>query len=142
MTISEAESVCRAFHRLSSPTEDDRFLFIEAMDFLVRETAGPEYMMELGGFYYEEKKFDLALKYYELAAECRWPAAYLCLGYVWYYGRTGNRDYEKAFRYYTLAAESGSTVARYSWPTCTKTAIMWRRTTEPTRTSWRSCTPR
>ena len=113
MTIREAEAICRAFSRRSTPTEDDAFLYVEAMDFLIRETARPEYMMELGGWYYGQKKFDLALKYYDLAAEYRWPAAYLCLGYIWYYGRTGKRDYEKAFRNYSLAAESGSTVARY-----------------------------
>jgi tetratricopeptide (TPR) repeat protein len=30
------------------------------------------------------------------------------LGYIWYYGRTGVTDYEKAFRYYSKAAENGN----------------------------------
>lgn len=70
-------------------------------------------MMSLGGYYYEQRQFDLALKYYDLAAEYYYPEAYSCLGYVWYYGRTGQRDYEKAFKYFSLAKETGDLQAAY-----------------------------
>lgn len=113
MTVSEAKQIQRSFYRIDNPTQDDVFIFTEAMDFLINQTHDPLYMMELGGYYYETQNFSLAQKYYELAAEYKVTDAYLCLGYVWYYGRTGTRDFEKAFNYYSLAKEAGSTIAAY-----------------------------
>lgn len=113
MTITEAKQIQRSFYRIDVPTEDDIFMFTEAMNYLINETGDPHYMMSLGGYYYEAQEFRLAQKYYEMAAEYKLSDAYLCLGYVWYYGRTGTRDFEKAFNYYSLAAETGSIVAAY-----------------------------
>ena len=113
MTIREAQQVQNSFYRISNPTENDEFLFTEAMTFLINETHDSQCMMQLGGYYYEQRQFDLALKYYELAAEYNDPEAYNCLGYVWYYGRTGKRDYEKAFKYFSLAKENGDLQAAY-----------------------------
>ena len=113
MNITEAMQIEREFYDKQTLTEDEIFAFTEALGFLIRETKHPGYMMELGGFYYEEKHFDLALKYYEMAAECHDPNADLCLGYIWYYGRTGKRDFEKAFHYYTRSMEGGSLQAAY-----------------------------
>ena len=113
MTIAEAKRVESAFYEKSAPTEEDVFLFTEALNYLIEETKDPGYMLELGGYYYGERKFDLALKYYELAAEYKLIDAYDCLGYIWYYGRTGKRDYEKAFKYFSLSAEAGNLQAAY-----------------------------
>ena len=113
MTVREAQQIQNSFYRKSNPSEDDVFLFTEAMTFLINETQDPVYMMRLGGYYYEQRQFELALKYYELAAEYKYPEAYICLGYIWYYGRTGTRDYEKAFKYYTLSAQTGNLQAAY-----------------------------
>ena len=107
MDISEAKSIRRNFERTDDPSEEEIFLYTEAMDYLIRETADPEAMLDLGGYYYEKKHFGLALKYYEMAADYKLPYAYDCLGYIWYYGRTGRRDFEKAFHYYSLAKEAG-----------------------------------
>lgn len=35
------------------------------------------------------------------------------LGYIWYYGRTGEKDYEKAFHYFSKAMERGNLIATY-----------------------------
>lgn len=113
MTLTEAKQIARSFYRKDRPTDEDVFLFTEAMDYIITETGDPAAMLDLGGYYYGRKDYDLALKYYELAAECKYTDAYECLGYVWYYGRTGVRDYEKAFHYFTLAKEAGSTVSAY-----------------------------
>lgn len=113
MTISEANGIKDAFYGKRNPSEDDIFLFTEALTYLIEETKDPHYMMELGGYYYEERRFDLALKYYELAAEYKLVEAYECLGYIWYYGRTGQRDYEKAFKYFSLAKDAGHLVSAY-----------------------------
>ena len=113
MTIQEAMQIEDEFYRTQSPTEEEIFRFTEAMDFLIRETKHPGYMMSLGGWYYEEKRFDLALKYYEMAAECGDPNADICLGYIWYYGRTGERNFEKAFHYYSKGMEAGDLQCAY-----------------------------
>ena len=113
MTITEAGRIVSSFYGKSAPDEEDVFLFTEALGYLIEETKDPRYMLELGGYYYGERKFDLALKYYELAAEYKVEAAYDCLGYIWYYGRTGRKDYEKAFKYFSLSAEAGNLQAAY-----------------------------
>ena len=79
MTINEAHKICEDFYRLSNPNDEDRFLVTEALDYLITETKDPGYMLELGGLYYEQKQFELARKYYELAAEYDNTAALLCL---------------------------------------------------------------
>lgn len=113
MTIAEARRIERAFYDNPKPTEDDVFIFTEAMDYIIQSTKDPQAMMSLGGYYYDDRKFDLALKYYEMAAEYKIDSAYECLGYIWYYGRTGTKDYEKAFNYYKLAKDAGNIVAAY-----------------------------
>ena len=113
MTIAEAKRIEREFYNKPKPTEDDIFLFTEAMDYIIETTKDPQAMMSLGGYFYDNRKFELAQKYYEMAAEYKFNVAYECLGYIWYYGRTGNRDYEKAFHYFELAKEGGNIVAAY-----------------------------
>lgn len=113
MTTTEAHRLCRDYYNNDNPTEDETFLFTEALAYLIETTKKPEYMVELGGHYYARKDFHLARKYYELAAEYDYEIAYECLGYIWYYGRTGERDYEKAFYYYKKAAEQGNIVCQY-----------------------------
>ena len=70
-------------------------------------------MVELGGWYYEQRQFDLAEEYYLMAASLEYVDAYECLGYIYYYGRVGQPDYKKAFHYYKLASDKGNLVASY-----------------------------
>ena len=120
MTVNEARKIVEAFDEESNPSEDDVFMFTEAMGFLIEELHNPRDMMYLGGYYYGIKKYDLALKYYEMAATYDYDPAYECLGYVWYYGRTGERDYKKAFEYFSKLMEKGHLVSTY------KVADMYR----------------
>ena len=113
MTVSEAKKICRDYYRITNPTEEDDFMFTEALTFLIDETKSDEYMSELGGYYYGKQIYDLALKYYEMAAEYNNRYAIAGLGYIWYYGRTGKRDFEKAFNYYTKAADMGDIQCAY-----------------------------
>ena len=113
MTKEEAYDIIDDFNSTQLPTDEDEFMFTEAMEFLINEDSNPRHMMYLGGWYYEKKKFDLALKYYEMAAAYDYTDAYECLGYIWYYGRTGTVDYEKAFINYSKAYERGSDVCAY-----------------------------
>ena len=113
MTIYEARKICQDFYNLTNPTKDDEFIFTEAMKFLIDETKNSDYMVELGGYYYGILRFDLALKYYELAAEYGNRYAISNLGYIWYYGRTGEKNYEKAFYYFDKARQMGDIIAAY-----------------------------
>ncbi len=113
MTVDEARGLAIELSEKQMLTEEEEFLFTEAMDFLIHEEKDPHDMMELGGWYYERRKFDLALKYYEMAAAYDLDDADMCLGYIWYYGRTGERDYGKAFRYYSRCMERGNPVGAY-----------------------------
>lgn len=114
MTIKEARKIVEDFtDNTKKMTEDDFFMFSEAMDFLINEEHKPQDMMYLGGVYYEMKRFDLALKYYEMAATYDYDEAYECLGYIWYYGRTGEKDYKKAFDYFSKMMDKGNLVATY-----------------------------
>ena len=123
MTIREALEICDEFRRNNGNyDEDDFFIYTEALKYLIDESMDPEYMFELGGAYYCEKEYDLALKYYEMTVEYDKDniAALGGLGYIWYYGRTGTVDYKKAYEYYSCAAKAGSDIARY------KVADMYR----------------
>ena len=113
MTVVEARKIQRDFYDKSNPSEEDIFLFTEAMGFLINELSDPNDMMELGGWYYDMRQFDLALKYYEMASAYNIDAADECLGYIWYYGRTGERDYEKAYRHFSRSMERGNPVSTY-----------------------------
>lgn len=113
MTIAEARRIEKDFCGISKPTEEQEFMFLEALSYLIAEENKPEDMMNLGGYYYEIKRFDLALKYYEMASALGYDAADEGLGYIWYYGRTGERDYEKAFKHYSKAMERGNLACSY-----------------------------
>jgi len=114
MTVKEARAIVNEFaDNTKRVSDEDFFMFTEAMCFLINEEHRPQDMMYLGGVYYEMKRFDLALKYYEMAATYDYDEAYECLGYIWYYGRTGERDYKKAFENFSKMMEKGHLVATY-----------------------------
>ena len=113
MTVQEARAIVESFDENKTTSDEDEFAFTEAMSFLIEEEHNPGDMMYLGGYYYGIKHFDLALKYYEMAAGYDYDPAYECLGYIWYYGRTGERNYEKAFGYFSKMMEKGNLVATY-----------------------------
>lgn len=107
MTIREAENIVEELEYKSVLTDDEEFMLIEAFNYLIEQTKNSLWMIKLGGYYYGHKDFDLALKYYELADSYGNEWAPEGLGYIWYYGRTGEKDYKKAFYYYSKAAENG-----------------------------------
>lgn len=113
MTVKEARKIVGDFREDKIPSEDEVFMFTEAMSFLIVELHDPRDMMYLGGYYYEQRRFDLALKYYEMAATFDYDPATECLGYIWYYGRTGEKDYKKAFEYFSRLMEKGDPVSTY-----------------------------
>ena len=113
MNEKEARRIVDALGYKNNLSDQEMFMFTDAMSFLIKKEHNPEDMMLLGGVYYEQRNFDLALKYYEMASEQDYEPADECLGYIWYYGRTGNRDYEKAFYHFSKSAKLGNLVSQY-----------------------------
>lgn len=113
LTIEKAQQILDDYYDLTQPTYEDDIQLINALEYLIKETNNPEYMVELGGWYYGQKQFDLAEEYYLMAAKLDYNNAYECLDYIYYYGRVGQPDYEKAFHYYKLASDQGNLVAAY-----------------------------
>lgn len=113
MDVIEAKSIIENFYDKSKVEECDEFMFIEALEYLIDTEKNPHDMMHLGGHYYGQKRYDLALKYYEMASAYDIDEADECLGYIWYYGRTGEKDYEKAFNHYSKSMKRGNLVSAY-----------------------------
>ncbi len=57
MTVKEAREIVHNFNEAFDNSDDDEFMFIEAMNFLIEEEKRPQDMMCLGGYYYELKHF-------------------------------------------------------------------------------------
>ena len=107
MTLETAKEIVDKYRYGDPRDEDEEFEMIEAYQYIIEELHDNEIMARLGGYYYGKKEFDLAEKYYLMADEFgnQWAAE--GLGYVYYYGRTGEPNYEKAFHYYSKAAKKG-----------------------------------
>ena len=87
--------------------------YIDALEYLIKETDDSLYMMKLGGWYYENRYFELAEKYYLMAAKKDDINAYSCLGYIYYYGRLGKKDYQKAYECFKKASDMGDIISGY-----------------------------
>lgn len=101
MTLNDALNIRERFDFGCRYSEDDFFMYTEAMQYLIEETKSDQYMLELGCAYNYRKDYELARKYFELASSCDNEYAKLYLGYIWMYGRTGVFDYKKAFEYFS-----------------------------------------
>lgn len=78
--------------------------FIESSEYLCTHTDDPIYPVTLGGYYYESKVFDKALKYYLEAKDKGDHWANIGLGYIYYYGRVDEPNYKLAYKYYKEAS--------------------------------------
>ena len=108
MTNKEAKRIIDKYYRTDNITPDDDFRFIEACSFLIDTENDTDAMVALGGLYYDQQKYNLAEKYYLMADANgdKWAAN--GLGFIYYYGRNGERDYKKAFHYFNIAKKNGN----------------------------------
>ena len=104
MNISEAYRICHRYFTLDRSAAEKEFpAYCDAAEYLIEKTGDPDVLCGMGAAYYERSDYDMALRYYEEAAAKGNTDACLGLGYIWYYGRTGERDYKKAFEYFSMA---------------------------------------
>lgn len=108
MTKIEAQRIIDKYFGNDNLTENEEFSFIEACNFLIETENDSDAMVNLGGFYYEKEKYALAEKYYLMAFEAGDDWVSDGLGFIYYYGRNGERDYKKASYYFSIAKEKGN----------------------------------
>ena len=113
MKTEDALRIRSDYYMIENPTEEDEFMYTEALDYLIKETKNPSYMTELGWYYCERKRFDLEIKYLEMAAECGDVSALEELGYMYYYGQHGEKDYRKAYECFSKGAKQDNTTGSY-----------------------------
>ena len=70
------------------------------LKFLIETENDNRVMESLGGFYYDKQKFALAEKYYLMSFNNGNKYIASGLGFIYYYGRNGERDFKKAFYYF------------------------------------------
>lgn len=108
MDKKEAQKIIKKHLNDDNPSKDDEFAFIEACNFLIETENDPDAMVCLGGYYYEKEKYHLAEKYYLMADENGNDWAADGLGFIYYYGRAGERDFKKAMHYFSIAKNRGN----------------------------------
>ncbi len=84
--------------------EDDDFVIEEILNCLVEEQDAVG-IFNLASHYYDCENYELALRYFEMAAELGDTHSLTYIGDIWHYGYTGTVDYEKAFLCYSSNAD-------------------------------------
>ena len=110
MDKEQAWNIVRSIERKEQNgplSESDSYQREEALHYLCDVESDAGAMGYLGGLYYEAEKYPLAEKYYLLAYEHGDKGISSGLGFIYFYGRVGTPDYEKAFRYFSEAKELG-----------------------------------
>lgn len=110
MDRKEASRIVRVLFDKESRTflsKEDKFQLKEALQYLSEVEHDPRAMATLGGIYYEEENYPLAEKYYLSSYEAGNKEIASGLGFIYFYGRTGTPDYQKAMRYFSEAADNG-----------------------------------
>ncbi len=110
MDKEQAWNIVRSIERKEQNgplSEGDSYQREEALHYLCDVESDAKAMAYLGGQYYGEEKYPLAEKYYLLSYEHGYKAISSGLGFIYFYGRVGTPDYEKAFRYFSEAKELG-----------------------------------
>jgi TPR repeat protein len=86
MDVQTAKETIYRLENAPSLSKEDAFLLVESYQYVIEQTGDPEMMLYLGGYYYGEKNFVLAKKYYEMSASLGDVNAYGPMGYIFTMG--------------------------------------------------------
>ncbi|MCR5202594.1 MAG: sel1 repeat family protein [Lachnospiraceae bacterium] len=109
----EYEELIKYVDGYENLTDEEEKELIRVAKYITKEDKSGNYSVSLGNYHYENKEFDKALDYYEKAADIGNRDAIENIGYIWYYGRTGEVNIEKAYKYFKKAEDMGSLRASY-----------------------------
>lgn len=113
LTIESAKQIIDTYYDILKPTYKEDIEYMQALEFLIEQTKEAEYMVQLGSWYYEQRQYDLAEEQYLKASKSNNIDAYECLGYIYYYGKVGEPDYEKAYTYLKKASDKNDAFATF-----------------------------
>lgn len=68
-------------------------------------------MIMLGDYYFNTKKIELAIAYYKKAIEHKNAIGYTRLGFMYYYGKGIEKDYNEAFKLFSRGSLEGETTS-------------------------------
>lgn len=71
---------------------------------IVKNTSA---MIMLGDYYFNTQKIELAIAYYKKAIEHKNPLGYTRLGFMYYYGKGIEKDYNEAFKLFSRGSLEG-----------------------------------
>ena len=111
MDISQADQIIEELYfKKGVRTEEETHLLIETLEYKIHRFNDDYAASLLADVYYCLENYDLSVKYNEIVLsgnneEYKVQAA-IQIAYIYYYGRTGHKDYQKAYEYYTYGANS------------------------------------
>ncbi len=73
----------------------------EGFLYLIEKEKNTSAMIALGNISYNNNDVKSAIKYYKKAADYQNPLGFTMLGYLYYYGKSVEKDYFLAFKYFT-----------------------------------------
>ena len=108
MTRMEARQIIEKYADRPVLREEDDALLRKALEYMISDTGDPQWMVDLGGYYYRRGDYEQARRMYEMADDAghRWAAE--ALGQIWELGLSVGPDPEKALMFYRKAMEHGS----------------------------------
>ncbi|MGI6721643.1 MAG: tetratricopeptide repeat protein [Anaerovoracaceae bacterium] len=117
MDYEKALEIIKKYQYNSDLTPDEEFLLIEAFMYIINlyKDIDPEVMPDgyiamfnLASLYKRREEYSLALKYFEMCSEHGGGSiSDMEAARLYYDGRVGQCDYEKAFKYFSTAAQEG-----------------------------------
>lgn len=96
-------------YELLNGTLDEK---IEAYKYFANKKHSTIAMMQLGNYYYSINDIDEAISYFKEASYNKDVRGYNSLGSMYLYGKKVEKDYQKAFKYFTKAYLLGNDFAR------------------------------
>lgn len=113
MNQKEANRIILRFYSNPNPSSAERFEFEEAMEYMIRTSPDPNYIVGLGSYYRGMGRTDLAMKYFNQAIEMGDTGVYECLAAVYLDEHSGMKDDVRAFECFKKSWESSGSLQAY-----------------------------